>query len=113
MDFETADKLHQDMLSRERGIRAGKAHDYSGKSDVLSNFKQIASILRILQINVWTPWGAALMLVILKITRLANLLRRGKSAVNESVDDTFLDARLYLELVRECLYEERGAGEDD
>jgi hypothetical protein len=89
------------MCDLELQIRSDKAHDYSGDEDVLSNFKQLAEMTKTLKLDMTTPEGWGIGMVVLKITRIANLLQRGMASC-ESLDDSFLDARVYLELALEC-----------
>lgn len=81
-----------------------KAHDYAGV-DVLSNFKSVSTAAKALGIDVTTPTGYSLFMVMLKIARLTNLLNAGKTPNNESIDDSFLDGINYFKLAF-CNYTE-------
>lgn len=83
-----------------------KGGDYASEGDVLQNFKRVAEINKLLGINVHTPEGYALMMIILKIDRLANLLSSGKAPNNESLDDTLDDMKGYTFLLS-CILKEK------
>jgi hypothetical protein len=107
---ERAFGMHDEMCANEQAIRAKKAHDYSAKTDVLSNFKLQADIFAAFDrhgcpVDVTTPHGCAMYLQILKVIRAANLVAREEAPENESIDDTALDGRVYWELFRECYVE--------
>jgi hypothetical protein len=52
-----------------------------------------------------TPEGYALFMVLLKLDRIANLLSSGKTALNESIEDSFLDLVNYAKLAYCCVVE--------
>jgi len=85
-----------------------KGSDYASREDTLQNFKQVAEIAGVLQLKdlVHRPTGIALLYMLLKIQRLANLLRSQKEAVNEPLEDTFDDLVLYTLLCKACMIDE-------
>lgn len=98
------EKMHEDIIN----VTKSKAHDYAGK-DVLSNFKRVSVAASELEIDVSTPTGYALFMVVLKLCRLGNLLGSGKTPNNESIDDSFLDGINYFKLAY-CCYKESKEG---
>jgi len=82
-----------------------KRNDYATE-DVLSNFKRLSQVASIIGIDVHTPSGYALFMVLLKIDRINNLLTSGKTPSNESVDDSFFDGINYLKLAY-CTFKEQ------
>ena len=101
---ERQDLSYGFYLRRER-LMDSKSHDYAD-ADVLSNFKRVAKICRVWNVDVHTPAGCAEYLAILKLDRHFNLKAQGKDPANESVDDTFLDLFNYLDLLRAILHEQ-------
>ena len=87
-------------------IFKAKSHDYADE-DCLSNFKRMGNALNSLSVNELPPELAYCMtLMLLKIDRIINLIRRGVKPENETIDDTFLDLMNYLDLFK-ALYVER------
>ena len=105
-------EMHEAMCNQELATRTRKAKDYSSDADILSNFRCQAAIFKALadngmQVDITTMDGVAMALLILKIVRWQNLVQqRNGLALNEAMFDTALDARVYMELAREC-YAER------
>ena len=82
-----------------------KGEDYAGE-DILSNFKTVSVAAKSLKIDVTTPTGYALFMVLLKISRINNLLTSGKTPNNESIADSFEDAINYMKLAYCCHIDE-------
>jgi hypothetical protein len=87
-------------------ISASKSHDYAGE-DVLSNFKSVSSAAKALEIDVTTPSGYALFMVIMKIARISNLSNSDKTPNFEGLYDSFEDGINYFKLAYCCKIEER------
>ena len=104
MTNETYVKITDDLHKKRMDIFHKKSHDYAGQ-DVLSNFKRLATAAKALEIDVQSAWGYALFMALLKIDRINNLVKNGKTPANESIDDSFLDAHNYLDLSRAILHE--------
>ena len=94
------------LHARRMDIFQKKSHDYAD-ADVLSNFKRLAQAAAALDIDVRTADGSALFMVLLKIDRINNLVKRGVNPKNESTDDSFLDAHNYLDLCRALQWEKQ------
>lgn len=106
MNSETQAKIYEDMHNKIMQITKSKAHDYASM-DVLSNFKSVSNAAKELGIDVNTPTGYALFMVVLKLARLGNLISAGKTPNNESIDDSFLDGINYFKLAYCCYKEEK------
>lgn len=98
-------EIYKKLDSRLTDLTVSKAHDYANV-DVLSNFKSVSSAAKELGVDITTPTGYALFMVLLKIARLTNLIKSGKLPNNESLDDTFLDGINYFKLSYCCFLEE-------
>ena len=87
-------------------IMEHKQHDYAD-DDCLSNFKRMGAVLEALSVNEMPKELAySMTLVLVKIDRVINLIRRGVMPENESIEDSFLDLMNYLDLFK-ALYIER------
>lgn len=87
-------ELAQQTFDECFNIIKNKNHDYSDKNDPFSNFKFSGKVAGI------TPEQAALNLIGTKLARLNELITNSKSAKNESIEDSILDAINYLLLLR-------------
>jgi hypothetical protein len=96
-------KINENAIS----LIKSKGHDYSNGGDVLKNFKEVNSIIKILNIDTTKIEGTHIFYIILKIQRLCNLLFSDKYAKNESIQDTLVDLRNYVDLLNCCLEEDR------
>jgi len=99
-ELEIVKDLDENLLK----ILESKRHDYATE-DVLSNFKRLSAAAKALNLNVQTPEGYALYMVLMKLDRINNLLTSGKKPSHESVDDSFGDGINYLKLAY-CCYKE-------
>lgn len=82
-----------------------KGHDYAGL-DVLKNFKQMNEMINLLEIDTKQIEGIHMFYILLKIQRLSNLLFSNKKAKNESIQDTLIDLRNYVDLLN-CTLKEK------
>jgi hypothetical protein len=78
-----------------------KANDYASE-DVLSNFKIVSNVTKMIGVDVSKPEGYATLMVILKFVRIWNLKKEGKDIMNESLLDSYEDAINYLKLAYCC-----------
>lgn len=101
MTPEEQEHLYKTLFEKILITTASKREDYAG-ADVLSNFKAVSQAAKALQIDIYTPTGYSLFMVLLKIARLTNLLNEGKVPNNESVDDSFIDGINYFILALCC-----------
>lgn len=92
-------EILENSIKRRREIHSKKTKDYATK-DVLSNFKRVAKLMEILEIDTTVPHGVACMYILLKMDRFCNLVFRQKvEPKNESVEDTIDDWKNYLDLM--------------
>lgn len=92
--IELLKELDNNMLS----LLEKKAADYAKDTDTLSNFKIVSKICELLKINVYTPEGYNMLMIILKITRISNLLEKNVDAKNEPLIDSYEDLIGYSKL---------------
>lgn len=103
MKIEEARKYQKKSFDDRWKIRESKSHDYATE-DILSNFKRRALLFDILEIDITTPHGVALGDAVLKVDRICNLLfRRKDKPKHESVKDSIIDLKNYIDLAEECL----------
>jgi hypothetical protein len=95
-----------ESLERRLALMEKKRADYADE-DVLANFKRLGQTVKTLRIHeLWEQEPAlayALFMVVMKIDRMVNLLRQNKSPSNEAYQDTWDDAKNYLDLA-EAVY---------
>lgn len=96
--------LLKQYQQRQEQILVRKANDYASK-DSLSNFKIQAEILKLLGVDITTPEGTCISLIVLKLIRYCNLRFTGKVVYNESHQDTLIDMGDYVFLLH-CIEEE-------
>jgi len=90
-------------LEREAtALSERKRKDYA-TTDVLSNFKRVASILSVLLRLEIRPEDMAMVHLVHKLDRIYNL--RGREPGNEAVRDSILDAINYLRLFTALIFE--------
>lgn len=104
MNREEYERMMKKSLDRRLDISRRKGHDYATE-DILSNFKRMAEVIRIFRVDPRTPYGVALIYLLLKLDRLTNLLTRGVTPENEALTDTIDDAKNYLDLFDACFRE--------
>lgn len=79
-----------------------KGDDYATE-DILSNFKRMSELCVTLGVCPQrSPTDCALFLLLLKLDRWCNLLRKGIEPKNESIQDTILDLHNYTDLAYAC-----------
>lgn len=87
-------KLDSDLLD----IIKSKSNDYALQTDVLSNFKIVSQLVKLIGIDVTTPEGYCMLMVLLKIVRIWNLKQQGLTPKNESLLDSYRDLVNYTKL---------------
>jgi hypothetical protein len=85
-----------------------KGHDYAG-DDILKNFKQVNALCNTLGIDFSKVEGTHMFYIVLKIQRLCNLIFSDKTGKHESIQDTLIDLRNYVDLLN-CTLEEKKNG---
>lgn len=84
---------------RRLRIHHMKTKDYATE-DVLSNFKRVSLMIKILGIDTTLPHGMACVYILLKMDRFCNLVfRKNQEPKNEAVEDTIDDWKNYLDLL--------------
>ncbi len=97
MNKEKQLEIISNLDSKLIDVLKSKANDYAGE-DVLSNFKQVSSAAKSLNLNIGDPTQYALFMCVLKIARLSNLINSNKEPNNESIEDSFIDLIGYAKL---------------
>jgi hypothetical protein len=101
-EVELIKKLDKKTLD----IMMNKSSDYANE-DVLSNFKEVSSVVKILNIDTRTPEGYAMLMIVLKLSRINNLKKDNKDPKNESLLDSYEDMINYAKLSYLCEYENK------
>lgn len=99
-------KLIQSINEKGIELMKSKGHDYAG-IDILKNFKQMHAMCELLGIDLSKIEGVHMFYILLKIQRLCNLLFSNKQAKNESINDTLIDLRNYVDLLNCTLTEKQ------
>lgn len=100
-------KFIQSLNEKGLELIKSKGHDYAG-IDVLKNFKTVKDLIKILEIDMLSTEGVGIFYILLKIQRLCNLLFGGKTPKNESVEDTLIDLRNYVDLLN-CIIKDKAS----
>ncbi len=100
-------KFIEEINSKGIELLKSKGYDYASDGDVLKNFKQMNSLIKLLEVDMGKVEGIHMFYVLLKIQRLCNLLFSGKVAKNESIQDTLIDLRNYTDLLNCTLQENK------
>lgn len=93
MTLDEQQRVFESYSAHMHNIMFRKGNDYATDADRLDNFKNVA------RITGTTPQLACLNLIATKVARLGNLLQPGKTANNESVEDSMTDLSVYSVLL--------------
>lgn len=99
-------QLIQEINEKGIALLKSKGHDYAGE-DILKNFKQMHQVCALFGVDLSRIEGVHMFYILLKIQRICNLLFSNKKAKNESIDDTLIDLRNYVDLLNCTLNEKR------
>ena len=99
MNLTQLDSLLEDLGKRARDICGKKNADYSKDDDVHVNFKRVAELCKVLEVDVSTPRGCIQFHILHKIHRLFKLVNEGRTPENESVADNSIDIFVYKALL--------------
>lgn len=99
-DFSSFVQDTQALFDRCVELMRRKSNDYAEGGDAFLNFKTAAQIAGI------SPEQTLLTLLGMKMSRLTQLISKGKKAKNESVEDTMLDIINYVVLLRGMMHEQ-------
>jgi len=114
MNIREAIRIMDENFEKRKKIRIEKDKDYADVGDCLKNFKSVAKLIEILNIDLSKSYGVAMAYSILKIDRICNLLfNKVSNPINESIEDSINDLQNYLDLFRECLIDEYSVKEKD
>ena len=102
-DFSSFVQDTQALFDRCVELMRSKSNDYAEGGDAFLNFKTAAQIAGI------SPEQTLLTLLGMKLSRLTQLISKGKKAKNESVEDTLLDLINYVVLLRGMLREQENS----
>ena len=102
-DFSAFVQDTQKLFDRCVELMRNKSNDYAEGGDAFLNFKTAAQIAGI------SPEQTLLTLLGMKLSRLTQLVSKGKKAKNESVEDTLLDLINYVVLLRGMIKEQENA----
>lgn len=92
MNPQQFQKLFEDTVTQMREILLKKGNDYEGTGELidrLESFKAVAAVCKI------KPVTVALVMVSMKVVRLATLTANGQVPTNESINDSALDMCCY------------------
>lgn len=89
MDRTTETKKAIEFYKKCTDILGKKAHDYAQEGECFSNFKKIAMLCNI------SVEKVLLVFLAVKISRIAELIDKGKTEVGESLQDTLGDMSNY------------------
>ena len=102
MEAHELRKRMSELFNARLALMTGKSHDYADE-DALSNFKRLNILCKTLDIDTRrSPGDCARFLVMLKIDRWHNLLRKKVAPASESVQDTMMDLANYIDLAEAC-----------
>jgi len=104
MTKEEQIKIISSLNEKTMDIMKSKGADYADE-DVLSNFKQVSSVIKTLCIDITIPEGYAMLMIILKLSRINNIKKDNKDPKNESLLDSYEDMINYCKLAYLCEYE--------
>ena len=101
MNGKEYEKLIKEFENKADSITKKKRKDYAS-IDVLSNFKRMGNVMNnmhLVELFKTEPALAyALTMAVMKIDRIINLKKQGKTPSNESIEDSFMDLRNYTSL---------------
>jgi len=108
MDEQAYIRLTETNFKRRIGIHKERSADYTaGSEDVLLNFKKVAQICCILEVDFVNESDAAMFHIIHKLVREMQLKKAGCLPQSESREDTLLDLANYVDLYAALAEEER------
>lgn len=112
MTKEEQIKIIKHLNDENLELLKSKGNDYGADDDILINFKMVSGAAKALKVNVHTPEGYSLFMMLVKMARLTNLLNNDKQPVNERVSDSFKDLSNYAQLTYLNYLEQSGVVEE-
>lgn len=105
MKYDELLKSISDLHIKRVDLLIKKGKDYANE-DALSNFKRVGKILDVFGINEFNgEYVYLICLIILKIDRILNLIKRNAAPNNESIEDSIIDLHNYIDLFNAVLNE--------
>lgn len=98
MTSEKQLQLLEKLDKKTLDIIKSKSSDYAQSVDVLSNFKIVSQLIKLISIDVTTPEGYCMLMLLLKVVRIWNLKSESKNSNNESLLDSYEDLINYAKL---------------
>ena len=84
-------------FTKQMDVNKLKCHDYADE-DVLSNFKRVAKICKLINLDVHTAEGVAMFFIIHKLDRENNLKAKGNASCESREDTMEVDLPNYVRL---------------
>lgn len=98
----------QELNNMNLELLKNKGSDYGIDDDILINFKMVSGAAKSLKIDIYTPEGYSMLMMLVKLARLTNLLNNKKDVKNESIEDGFRDLINYSQLTYLNYLDEHG-----
>lgn len=98
MELEDLTKFQRKTNNLKEELCRAKNADYSKADDVHNNFRTVAKLCDVLNVDARTPEGALEYLILHKIHRLFKLKREGKAPENESLFQNNVDLQNFEDL---------------
>ena len=89
-----------------RSLLDKKNQDYSEENDVHVNFKLVADLCRLLNVDASEPEGALQFMILWKIQRWFRIINSGKNPANEGYKETAVDLENYITLLYTLLIDQ-------
>lgn len=99
MNYKEYEALQTELHNKRISLNRSKSHDYANDVDILSNFKRIGQCIELLGISKMD--GTMLycfVMMLMKLDRWGNLIRKSDKPMNESIEDTVMDLHNYIDL---------------
>jgi len=87
------------VYNKIKKLMQKKNKDYSSAEDIHTNFKRVAQLGNIYNVDVKEPQGVMRFFILIKFDRYMNLTSRGEAPQNESLEDTTIDSHVYQMLL--------------
>ena len=91
-------KMIDELNKKRTTIAISKAKDYATE-DILSNFKRLSTASKALDISTYSPEGYAMFMILMKLDRINNILKKKQSPKNEPLEDSIMDMINYTFLL--------------
>jgi len=99
MRIENLLLISDEINKKARELLVAKNTDYAFSNDVYYNFNTLTELCKIFDIDVKTPIGVIKFFILHKLVRLMKLAGGNTRPKNESLIDTDVDLRNYMDLL--------------